>query len=740
MNRKSLLPLLVVSALATGSAWAQPTPTPTPPHAKVELADETMAVNKIETSGKREVFAANQDWVAIDFKPATVAPGSALDFSKYLKAPAGQFGEVICSGDNFVFKNAPDQPVRFYGNHLTHGLPFVSKDKSDQIADYVAASGFNIVRFHSYTFAKGVMQDTASTEFSPEAQDQLDYMFAGLKKRGIYYTLPLNVGNFFSAGSITDIPEFKDKPYRFEICGLLLVSKDAQEWLKKYAKNLMCHKNPYTGMALKDDPALIQLEIDNENGIFKTLGAMPEFVPIFRRKCREFLAAKNGAEPTDQQVEKYLPEYALDLQTQYYEMMRDYLRQIGVKQPLTDISNRVNMAYSVQRNLFDYVDSHSYWDLYKNLPEKDQDGEINYRVRGLNPNLQKNFWTIQTAAARIFGKPMACGEFNTDYPSPYWNFTGPAFAATAGMQNWSDIIRCGLQPFDTIFFEVSPLKRIAGGGNPLLMLSERIGSLIYTGNQIQPLPTKVPIALTPEYLRSHLDLTGGPLYPPTYSALGFKYQLGTVLLDGKENLDGFPCVVIPPDMKQPESLKGKNVVLANDQVAENVQKYVPPATASPWTWDMKAGTAQIVCPQSETFMLPATSAEGSGTAVKVTGNKTVSVSFVGSLDGEPLEKSRHALAMYLTDIRNSGCEIEEGKNGEMLVRNLGKPPLLVRQGRVTMSFRMKDRALPQIWALKYDGTRSTEIKPQKTDEGFSFEAQAVTSPDTFAAYELVWNP
>lgn len=741
MIRKSLLLLIIAPALATGSAWAQPTPMPTPPHAKVELADETVAVNKTEATGQKEVFEANADWLAIDFKPATVAPGSALDFSKFLKAPAGQSGEVVCAGDNFVFKDAPDKAVRFYGNHLTHGLPFVSKEKSDKIADYLAASGFNLIRFHCYTFAKGVMQDTASTEFSPEAQDQLDYMFAGLKKRGIYFTLPLNVGNFFNAGSITDVPEFKDRPYRFEICGLLLISKDAQEWIKKYTMNLLGHVNPYTGMALKDDPALVDIEIDNENGIFKTLGAMPEFVPIFRRKCREFLLAKNGAEPTDQEVEKYLPEYALDLQTQYYEMMRDFLRQAGVTKPLTDISNRVNMAYNVQRNLFDYVDVHSYWDLYKNLPEKDQDGEISYRVRGLNPNSQKNFWILQTTAARIFGKPMACGEFNSDYPSPYWNFVGPALAATAGMQNWSDIIRCGLQPFDGLFFEVSPLKRIAGGGNPLVMLSERIGALIYVGNQVQPLPTKVPIVLTQEYLRSHLDLTGGPLYPPSYTALGFQYQLGTVLLDGKEKLDAYPCLVVPADMKLPESLKDKKVVLANEALAANVAKYAPPAATSPWIWDVKAGTAQIVCPQSETFMLPSTVESGSGPWVKVTGNKTVSVSFAGSLDNEALEKSQHVLAMYLTDIRNTGCEIETGKNGEMLVRRIGQTPLLVRQGKVTMSFRMKDRALlPQIWALKYDGTRSVEITPQKTDEGFSFEAQAVTAPDTFAAYELVWNP
>ncbi len=52
---------------------------------------------------------------------------------------------------------------------------------------------------------------------------------------------------------------------------------------------------------------------------------------------------------------------------------------------------------------------------------------------------------------------------------------------------------------------------------------------------------------------------------------------------------------------------------------------------------------------------------------------------------------------------------------------------------------MKDRPLPQVWALRYDGSRSTKVEPRRTDDGFAFEAQAVTNRETFSAFEITWE-
>ena len=139
------------------------------------------------------------------------------------------------------------------------------------------------------------------------------------------------------------------------------------------------------------------------------------------------------------------------------------------------------------------------------------------------------------------------------------------------------------------------------------------------------------------------------------------------------------------------------------------------------------------------FLLPAEVHQATGKCMSISGNSTVSVCFAGSLDGRPLPESHRALVLYLTDLKNTGTEIEYEPKEKVVVRNPGHLPLLIQQGKIEMSFQMKDRPLPQVWALKYDGSRSVEIMPHPTPEGFSIGLQAVTDPETFCAFELIWN-
>ena len=41
------------------------------------------------------------------------------------------------------------------------------------------------------------------------------------------------------------------------------------ELQKEYAKELLCHVNPYTGLALIDDPAVVTIQINNEDTAIK---------------------------------------------------------------------------------------------------------------------------------------------------------------------------------------------------------------------------------------------------------------------------------------------------------------------------------------------------------------------------------------------------------------------------------------------------------------------------------------
>jgi hypothetical protein len=388
-------------------------------------------------AGTTEIFEANENWRPITWEPARILKGSALDFSCFLETPAGKYGPVVCRDGQFSFTDSPDTPVRIYGTVVSHALPFMAKEQCERFAEFLAASGYNGVRLHNYNFAKGVMKEIGSTQFTPQAMDQLDYFFFCLKKRGIYFTFPLNAWGFFKAGDVKDIPEFSNRAFRFESNGLLPISQDSQKWLKEYSLNLLNHVNPYTGMALKDDPALLSIELANEDSLLAVLGQYPEFVAIYREKCREHLHATLGAEPTKEQVEQELPRYVLELQENFVSMMIKFLRDAGVRKPLTDLNFRDNMVYAIPRSRLDYVDIHGYWALYKTLPGPIKNGSPPYRQSWVNPNTIGWGYYLGPMAGRLFGKPYVNSEFNGCYPSPYWSFTGPAEAVIAGSQGWN---------------------------------------------------------------------------------------------------------------------------------------------------------------------------------------------------------------------------------------------------------------------------------------------------------------
>lgn len=715
--------------LGKGESWAEP---------EDEMATKT-TVPAGQVQGASETTEANENWVPITFKSIDAVAGSALDFSSFLDAPAGKHGAVIVQGGHFAFRDTPDQPTRFYGTVMGHGMPYMDKAQAEQYAAFLAASGYNLVRFHNYTFMEGVLKEQGSPEFNAGRLDQWEYLLSCLKKRGIYFTFPLNSDGFFKAGAISDIPEYAGKPFRFEAGGLLPVSADARANLQQFARNLLTHVNPYTGLALKDEPALISVELVNEDPLFMKLRHFPDLVPIYRRKCAEFLREKQGTEPSAEQVEAYLPRFVLERHQAFFAEMKSFLTGLGVNKPVTDITVQTNMAYAIPRADFDYTDTHAYWALYKKLPDAGAGDDAAYRMSAENPNTLGWSGMFPSAmAARLFGHPMMCGEFNSNYPSPYWLFTGPMASAMAATQGWSALVRCGMKPFPRDAFAPSPLRRIEIGTHPLILLSERIGALNFTQGGLAPFREKLPLVVTPEFLLTQLNLKGGPDFPPEYSRLWSRYQLGTVLFDGQQDISSYSCLVAPKDMPIPEALKDKQWLRVGPDLAARADSFLGKPSNRSVDVDQQEGTAQILGPLSETFLLTEKVNRATGPCLSVSGNSVVSVCFAGSLDRQPLVKSNRVLALYLTDLRNTGTVIEREKDGKIIVRRSGELPLLVHQGKADFAFTMPGRALPEVWALKFDGTRSMRLPVRSTKDGFAFTAQAVSDAETFGAFEVFW--
>ncbi|MCQ2572339.1 MAG: carbohydrate binding domain-containing protein [Treponema sp.] len=156
---------------------------------------------------------------------------------------------------------------RIFGTNLS-GFP--EKNQAERNARSLADRGYNCIRFH-HTDADWVKcfikkNPDGKRVIDPVSLDKFDYFVFMLKKYGIYTNLNLLTGRTYTekdgmpAGTDA-ISDWKNR----HLIGFW--NQQARNLQKEYAKALLEHVNPYTGIALKDDPALCIVEINNEQGM-----------------------------------------------------------------------------------------------------------------------------------------------------------------------------------------------------------------------------------------------------------------------------------------------------------------------------------------------------------------------------------------------------------------------------------------------------------------------------------------
>ena len=190
--------------------------------------------------------------------------GSALDASFVLDGPAGKYGFVKADGDGFVCvdENGNKTPIQFWGTNLGgDGLFPKTHEEADMIADSIAASGFNLVRLHK---ADGPVDNTvfgfratSGKKLDESQMDKFCYLLYALKQRGIYTFLDIHCSRkVYADDGLDGLKGFG---------GVMYYDNDVITLLEDYAEMLLNYQNPYTGLALKDDPAMACIDIKNEN-------------------------------------------------------------------------------------------------------------------------------------------------------------------------------------------------------------------------------------------------------------------------------------------------------------------------------------------------------------------------------------------------------------------------------------------------------------------------------------------
>lgn len=179
---------------------------------------------------------------------------------------AGGRGFIQSKGEDFV--DALGQPRRFLGTNICFSGCFPEHEDAERVAEELSRYGINIVRLHyvHHNFPKDKIYPVPDSFIEPVQLERFDYLFAKLKEKGIYTYFQLNIARKF--GAHNGFENANRLPYYNH--GIDNVDYRMLQLQQRYIYEILNHKNPYTGLQYKNEPAISMLELSNENSIMNT--------------------------------------------------------------------------------------------------------------------------------------------------------------------------------------------------------------------------------------------------------------------------------------------------------------------------------------------------------------------------------------------------------------------------------------------------------------------------------------
>ena len=364
---------------------------------------------------------------------------SPVDLSFLNHRPAGRYGFVKALGDKLAFERAGE--ARFWGGNIAAYAIYVDKEQIEAQAERIARLGYNLMRFHHHDSMRWVGRTVIdksradSQHFDAEVMDRLDYWIKCLKDRGVYVWLDLHVGRVFKAGDqigegFAEMARRSEGPGA-EGKGYCYFNDRITQLMRQFNQMYLSHVNRYTGLAYKDDPAIMGLLITNENDITSHFGNLmlrdknnPYHNSIFEAEATEF-AQRHGLD-ADKTLRTWEPGssklFLADREYQWNTRMLGDLNRMRVKVPVSTTQMWGGMALfglpSVAAS--GIIDVHSYGSA---------------EALSVNPRFKDNYVSYM-AVGQAHGKPVSITEWNVPYPK-IDRFTAPLYVAgVSALQGW----------------------------------------------------------------------------------------------------------------------------------------------------------------------------------------------------------------------------------------------------------------------------------------------------------------
>jgi hypothetical protein len=660
----------------------------------------------------------------------TVKPGSIMDFSFLNHAPAGKFGRVIVNkAGHFAFTGAPETNVRFYGGNLCFSANSQDKKACEYLAENVARMGYNTIRFHH--FDCGIAgRNIKNDPLDSNEHDKLDYLFFCLKQKGIYITIDLYSIRAIGAGLIPEAPGEVTQ----DLKALIPVSESAFANWQAYTRKLLTHVNPYTKLAWKDDPALFAICVDNEDNLTFWWDEWPYVQQLYNKKFNEWLSRKKMLSSDANNRSAAFNEFLTELQLTAYKRCRDFIRSLGCRALLSDVNFLNDALTQAVRPHLDYVDNHMYFAVPGPIHRHESLPARNFQANNLDSSYRASL-ARGMFHSRVFGKPYMITEFNMAFPNRYRGESGLIMGAYGALQNWDGLYRFAYSHTAgntqgvgaTIWMELTQ--------DPINMISERIGILLFRRGDISPAGKAVALTLTaPEMLKYN----GDPLYDD-FTDLGLCRRIGQWDFEN-------PGAVKPEPLLAAVGFANTSPVqgvpyrrLTKSNVKSLLQQGQP---SSGWitsdtgqiALDPKIGQMTVVTDKTECFALGKKKTLV-GKIVTVQNHGDFSVVCVTGMDDKPLSASRHLLVFHLTDSTNTLARFYDRER--TIIEDWGKLPQLVRRDSAAVTLNLGNIRKAKAWAITMSGERKNEIPAKVT--GGSVELTVDTNQPTGGcmSYEIV---
>ncbi|MBC8141747.1 MAG: hypothetical protein H7Y38_09945, partial [Armatimonadetes bacterium] len=400
-----------------------------------------------------------------------------------------------------------------------------------------------------------------------------------------------------------------------------------------------------------------------------------------------------------------------------YADMAGFLRkEVDTKALLTYLNGwSETPAFMANRQAFDFVDNHFYWDHPSflgqswGLPSKGWSGGGSATAAGgAGPDA--------VSMTRLYGKPFTVSEWDYVYPNPYRAEGGLIMGAVSSLQDWDAIWRFAYSHGRDSVIAPRPADYFNMAQDPLRQASERVGLLLFLRGDVSAAPSV-----------QSSNVSAKQLTEPNQPVFLFLRAQDSILRSQMG-------VRLTDDAPKPKLKEGQITVSSGRDVGTRKQ-YESSSYDQKINVDKEAGRFVAATDRTISLTLDAGGTWKNDTATFATKEARAAITAT-SLDDKPVRSSKRLLITHLTDLQNTGATF--ATSDKLVLEKWGELPYLVRCGSATVTLTRPDAAKLKAWRLDTTGKRVAPLAVKATKTGATLELSTL-APDGSATlyYEVV---